>query len=153
MPEPRATPDKSFICDLHHSSWQCRILNPLSKAGDWTCNFMVPGWIRFCCATTGTPLSVSKRTQWKSGHLQARKRAFTRNGSCWHLETSRLQAVKNKFLLFKSPALWYISKPNLRPADFVTILLPFRFFTIFLYLLSSELSLWILHPIIWFLSH
>ena len=24
------------ICDLHHSSWQCQILNPLSGARDWT---------------------------------------------------------------------------------------------------------------------
>ena len=27
-----ATPDPSLICDLHHSSWQCQILNPLSEA-------------------------------------------------------------------------------------------------------------------------
>ena len=27
-----AVPDLSHICDLHHSSWQCWILNPLSKA-------------------------------------------------------------------------------------------------------------------------
>ena len=26
----------SHICDLHHSSWQCRILNPLNKARDRT---------------------------------------------------------------------------------------------------------------------
>ena len=26
--------DLSRICDLHHSSWQCQILNPLSKARD-----------------------------------------------------------------------------------------------------------------------
>ena len=30
-----ATPtDPSCICDLHHSSWQCQILNPLSEARD-----------------------------------------------------------------------------------------------------------------------
>ena len=28
-----STPDPSHICDLHHSSWQCRILNPLAKPG------------------------------------------------------------------------------------------------------------------------
>ena len=27
-----ATPDPSCICDLHHSLWQRRILNPLSEA-------------------------------------------------------------------------------------------------------------------------
>ena len=27
-----ATRDPSSFCDLHHSSWQCQILNPLSEA-------------------------------------------------------------------------------------------------------------------------
>ena len=31
------TRDLSLICDLHHSSWHCWILNPLSKARDGTC--------------------------------------------------------------------------------------------------------------------
>ena len=31
-----ATQDLSFICNLHHSPWQCQILNPLSKARDQT---------------------------------------------------------------------------------------------------------------------
>uniref|UniRef100_A0A8D1N3X5 Uncharacterized protein n=1 Tax=Sus scrofa TaxID=9823 RepID=A0A8D1N3X5_PIG len=29
-----ATQDLSHVCNLHHSSWQCRILNPLSEARD-----------------------------------------------------------------------------------------------------------------------
>ena len=40
-----ASPDLSRICDLHHSSRQCRILNTLSKARDRTCNLMVPSRI------------------------------------------------------------------------------------------------------------
>ena len=31
-----ATRDLSYVCDLYHSSWQCWILNPLSKAKDRT---------------------------------------------------------------------------------------------------------------------
>ena len=31
-----ATQDLSLVCDLHHSSQQCWILNPLSKARDRT---------------------------------------------------------------------------------------------------------------------
>ena len=31
-----ATLDLSHICDLHHSSWQRQILNPLSEARDQT---------------------------------------------------------------------------------------------------------------------
>ena len=36
-----ATQDASRECDLHHSSWQCRILNPLSEARDGTCILVV----------------------------------------------------------------------------------------------------------------
>ena len=31
-----ATPDLSRICGLHHSLWQCQILDPLSEARDRT---------------------------------------------------------------------------------------------------------------------
>ena len=49
------TPDLSRVCDLHHSSWQRQVLNPLSEARDQTHNLVVPSRIRFHCATTGTP--------------------------------------------------------------------------------------------------
>ena len=41
-----ATWDPSRVCNLHHSSGQCRSLNPLSKARDGTLNLMVPSRIR-----------------------------------------------------------------------------------------------------------
>ena len=47
--------DLSHVCDLHHSSWQHWILNPLSMARDQTGNLLVPSWIRFLCAIMGTP--------------------------------------------------------------------------------------------------
>ena len=53
-----ATQDPSQVCNLHHSSQQCQILNPRSKARDQTCNFMVPSWICFRCARMGTPLKA-----------------------------------------------------------------------------------------------
>ena len=40
---------------LHHSSRQCRILNPRSEVRDRTYNLMVPSRICFHWATTGTP--------------------------------------------------------------------------------------------------
>ena len=40
-----ATPDLRYICDLHHSFWQCWILNPLSKARDWIHILMDPRWV------------------------------------------------------------------------------------------------------------
>ena len=52
-----ATRDLSRVCNLHHSSRQCQILNPLSEARDQICNLMVPSRIPFLCTTTGTPPS------------------------------------------------------------------------------------------------
>ena len=52
-----AMQDLSCIFNLHHSSWQCWILNPLSKAGDPTCVLVDTSWVHFCWATTGTPKS------------------------------------------------------------------------------------------------
>ena len=54
MPQPQQHGQVlSQVCDLHHSSWQCGILNPLSETRDQTCVF-----IRQVCspwATTGAP--------------------------------------------------------------------------------------------------
>ena len=41
-----ATQDPSRVCNLYHSSWQRRIVNPLSKGRDRTRNLMVPSRIR-----------------------------------------------------------------------------------------------------------
>ena len=41
-----AMQDPSRVCNLHHSSRQRRIPNPLSKARDQTRNLMVPSRIR-----------------------------------------------------------------------------------------------------------
>ena len=54
-PSATATWDLSLICDLHHSSRQSWIFNPLSEAKDWTLNLMVPCRIRFHCSMMGTP--------------------------------------------------------------------------------------------------
>ena len=43
----RALQDLSHICDLHHSSWQCQIINPLSEARDQTYILMDNSHIHF----------------------------------------------------------------------------------------------------------
>ena len=53
-----ATWDPSHICSLHHSSQQCQIHNPPSKARDQTHNLMVPSRIHFHCTTMGSPHCV-----------------------------------------------------------------------------------------------
>ena len=50
-----ATRDPSLVCDLHHSSEQYQILNPLSEARNRTHIFMDPSQPHFPCATMGTP--------------------------------------------------------------------------------------------------
>ena len=60
-----AMQDPSHVCNLHHCSGQCQILNPLSEARDRTHNLMALSQIHFHCATKGTPvfsLSFSRKT-------------------------------------------------------------------------------------------
>ena len=49
------TPDLSCVCDLHHSSQQCLILNALSWGRNRTRIFMDTSWFVTCWATMGTP--------------------------------------------------------------------------------------------------
>ena len=44
-----AMQDPSHVCDLHQSSQQHQILNPLSEAREQTRNLMVLGQIRLLC--------------------------------------------------------------------------------------------------------
>ena len=43
------------MCDLHHSSQQCWIPDPLREARDQTHILIDTSQIHFCCTTTGTP--------------------------------------------------------------------------------------------------
>ena len=54
-----ATPrqDPNCVCDLHHSSQQCQIPNPPSKARDRTRILIDISWLHVHCATMGTPRS------------------------------------------------------------------------------------------------
>ena len=50
--------DLRRIYNLHHSSRQCRILNPLSKAREQTCILKDTSWVHYHRATMGTPEPV-----------------------------------------------------------------------------------------------
>ena len=49
-----ATQDPSCVCNLHHSSWHSRFLNPLSEARDWSHVLMDTSWVCYCWAWMGT---------------------------------------------------------------------------------------------------
>ena len=53
--------DLSHVCDLHHSSWQHRILNFLSEARDQTHILMDASGIHCHWATMGTPQNFSNK--------------------------------------------------------------------------------------------
>ena len=57
-----ATCNPSHVCDLHHSSRQCRIPDPLRETRDQTRILMDTSQICFLCATTETP-DIFKYTQ------------------------------------------------------------------------------------------
>ena len=50
-----ATQDLSRVCNLHHSSLQHQVVNPLRGARDWTRILMDTGWFCYCSATMGIP--------------------------------------------------------------------------------------------------
>ena len=52
---PTATWDPSWVYNLYHSSRQCQILNPLSKARDQTHILMDTSQAHYCWTKTGTP--------------------------------------------------------------------------------------------------
>ena len=52
----QATPDPSCVWDLHNSSGQGQILNPLREARDQTRILIDTSWVRFHWAAMGTPL-------------------------------------------------------------------------------------------------
>ena len=59
-----ATWDPSHIFDLHHSSWQCQIVNRLSEPRDRNCVLMDASQIRFRWATMGTLILVGFLIYW-----------------------------------------------------------------------------------------
>ena len=81
-----ATPDLSLFCDLHCSSWQCGILNPLNGARYQTCILMDISRVHYCWATPGTPWSF----------LDAP------SSSCTDFKVKELLKLLRKMMLFTS---------------------------------------------------
>ena len=92
-----ATPALSQVCDLHHSSLQQWILNPLSEARHQAHNLMDPSPIRFRCATVGSP-------QWPFLFLFFRLFVFL-GSNPRHMEVPRLQGKSEPRLAVYATAI------------------------------------------------
>ena len=92
----------SPVCDLHHSSQQCWVLNPLSEARNRTRNLVVTSC--FCCATMGTPgLGLNCRVCTVVIACQSMKfpemgRGLVWPKAQWHLETHTILIFLSSYL-------------------------------------------------------
>ena len=67
----------SCICNLHHSSLQCWILNPLRVPRDWTCVLMNTSQVCFHWAMTGTPSSFLLDEETEAGRCYTTSQCHT----------------------------------------------------------------------------
>ena len=80
-----AMPDPSQVCDLHRSSWQPQILNPLSKAGDGTRILLDPSWVHNPLSPKGNSWSWDFKEEQKRGAPRTPKiRGQVHQGPGWH---------------------------------------------------------------------
>ena len=81
-----AKPDPSRVCHPQHSSRQHQILNPLSKAMDWTLNLMVPSWISLTLSHDGNSWTVHFRwVTWRVYQIDLNKVPIkSRDIQVWH---------------------------------------------------------------------
>ena len=102
-----ATWDPSHVFDLHHRSWQHRILNPLSKARDRTHIFMDISWVLNPLSHNRTPygacLFSSSFDVWMITSYEPHKpwvtfASFTTNSLAPGVIPGPAQAVQNIFI-------------------------------------------------------
>ena len=97
-----AMQDLSCACNLHCSSRQHQILNPLSEARDWTCILMDTRWVHFHWDMTGDSafksMLFSFRLKWNKISVSLHK-----NKNWFHLCFS-LQIAKSWTILLFPPS-------------------------------------------------
>ena len=97
-PMATAMQNPGHICDPHHRSWQCWILNPLSEARDWTCVLMDASQICFHWATMGTSILISRYTCWLAQRwVTLASISFSRS---WEIDSYWIEAGDEKHLQF-----------------------------------------------------
>ena len=90
--------DPSHVCDLHHGSWQRRILNPLSKPRDRTAWTLV-GFVSaepqrelqawFVLKTPRTKKSITCLGFYKHNLVNTNKKKIGKKSSCQHKSNCR----------------------------------------------------------------
>ena len=111
-----ATPDPSPVFDLHHSSWQCQILNALSNASS-----MVPSQICFCCAKTELLISFFSYPKQLSTFLRKlfplihflftfREQVYSQNSICFlfYITYCSIRCGVPEFSQCSQPVCWSI---------------------------------------------
>ena len=93
--------DPSCICNLHCSSWQYWILNPMSGARDQTCNLMDTSWVHYLLSHNRNSLS---------GYFWSNFPRFFANPFLW---TSSLRSSRGKKKSLKAALLSIFHIPNL----------------------------------------
>ena len=94
--------DLSHVCDLRHSSRQCRILNPLRKVRNQTCVLMDTSWVRYHWATMGTPLCYFQ----VASHMRnAPKQFYPITTSAGNLGHHHVNEIKVQVKVFRSDSL------------------------------------------------
>ena len=76
-------PDVSCVCDLHHSSQQCWILNPLSEAKDWACILMDTSQILNTLSHNGNSI-FGIFVGWEAGSAPGKYSPSPSDSGCHH---------------------------------------------------------------------
>ena len=110
-----ATRDPSHFCNLHCSSPQCWIPDPLIEARDQTHILMDRSWVGSCCSTTGTPYLFFelKKVKYRSSCSRATGSAVSWKRWDTNLIPGLVQWVKDPVLpqLRLGLQLWFRSDP------------------------------------------
>ena len=93
-----AMPDLSLICELHHSLWQCWILNSLSKTRDRTCILTEISQVRYHWATAGTPILLFLKSEESNLKNMIGMKYYKGNSLLHYTEASLNVHMLNKYL-------------------------------------------------------
>ena len=75
-----ATWDPNLVWELHHSSQQHQILNPLIEARDWTLILVDTSWVPYCWAMMRIPVLAS--LSWEENTTELKRDFFKRAFYC-----------------------------------------------------------------------